>query len=174
MHFETVIKGNNTLNSSYQTAALVMDNIPLLMRLLRAKFREKRVGDLTMAQFRTLGFVDANNNASLSDVAGYIGLSLPSMSKLVDALVNQGLLTRSEHGKDRRRICLALTGAGKRELDEAYRHTQSFFAEKFAELTEDERAQVSGAMNLLKKLFALDSQAAMPEAPAGQEFPVFS
>jgi DNA-binding MarR family transcriptional regulator len=174
LHIETVIKGNNTLNFSYQTAALVMDNIPLLVRLLRAKFREKRVGELTMAQFRTLAFVDANQGASLSEVAGQIGLGLPSMSKLVDTLVSRTLLTRSEHGQDRRRICLALTGDGKRELDEAYRHTQSFFAEKFAELTEDERAQVSGAMNVLKKLFALDSQAAVPEAPAGEEFPIYS
>jgi DNA-binding MarR family transcriptional regulator len=172
LHFETVIKGNKNLNSPHQTAALVMDNIPLLMRLLRAKFREKRVGDLTMAQFRTLGFVDANHDASLSDVAGHIGLGLPSMSKLVDALVNRSLLTRSEHGTDRRRICLALTDDGKRELDEAYRHTQSFFAEKFAELTEDERTQIAGAINMLKKLFALDTQASMLEAPSEQEFPV--
>ena len=151
-----------------------MDTIPLLMRLLRTKFREKRVGDLTMAQFRTLAFVDANQGPSLSDVAGQIGLSLPSMSKLVDTLVSRTLLTRSEHGTDRRRICLALTVAGKRELDEAYRHTQSFFAEKFAELTEDERTQVAGAMNVMKKLFALDPQTSMLEAPAEPEFPIYS
>ena len=89
-------------------------------------------------------------------MAGHIGLGLPSMSKLVDALVNRRLLTRDTHGTDRRRICLALTAKGKRELDEAYQHTQSFFAEKFAELTEEERTQVAGAMNLMKKLFALN------------------
>ena len=141
-----------------------MDNVPLLMRLLRTKFREKRVGDLTMAQFRTLAFVDANQGASLSDVAGHIGLGLPSMSKLVDTLVNHQLLTRDVYGKDRRRICLDLTGEGKRELDKAYQHTQSFFAEKFAELTEDERMQVAGAMDTMKKLFALNPRLSMLEA----------
>jgi DNA-binding MarR family transcriptional regulator len=164
LHIETVIKGNNTLNSPQQTASLVMDNVPLLMRLLRKKFREKRVGDLTMAQFRTLAFVDAYQGVSLSDVAGQIGLGLPSMSKLVDALVTNGLLTRDVHGKDRRRICLALTGEGKRELDEAYQHTQSFFAEKFSELTDDERTQIAGAINLMKNLFALHPKISMLEA----------
>lgn len=146
-----------------QTAALVMDNIPSLMRLLRTKFREKRVGDLSMAEFRTLAFVNANQGASLSEVAGHIGLGLPSMSKLVDALVNSDRLTRNEHGSDRRRICLALTDKGKRELDEAYRHTQSFFAEKFAGLSEQDREQVAGAINLMRDLFALDVKMPLPE-----------
>jgi len=153
------------VTSPSQTAALVMDNIPLLMRLLRAKYREKRVGDLSMAQFRTLAFVDANQGASLSEVAEHIGLGLPSMSKLVDALVKRKLLTRELHGTDRRRICLALTSKGKRELDEAYQHTQSFFAEKFAELSNDERTQIGEAMNVMRKLFALEQKVSTPEPP---------
>ena len=140
-----------------------MDNIPLLMRLLRTKFREKRIGDLSMAQFRTLGFVESNQGASLSEAAGHIGVSLPSMSKLVDTLVTRDLLTREVHGKDRRRICLVLTGEGKRELDEAYRHTQSFFAEKFSELTDDERDQIAGAIDIMKDLFTLNPKISLLE-----------
>jgi DNA-binding MarR family transcriptional regulator len=149
--------------SPQETAALVVDNVPLLMRLLRTKFREKRVGNLSMAQFRTLAFVDVNEGASLSEVAGHIGLSLPSMSRLVDALVRRKLLTRELHGTDRRRICLALTDKGKSELDEAHQYTQSFFADKFAEITEEERTQIAGAMNVMKKLFALHSKISTPE-----------
>ncbi len=143
------------MTSPRETAALVIDNVPLLMRLLRNKFREKRSGQLSMAQFRTLAFVDANRGASLSEAAGHIGLSLPSMSKLVDSLVNQGLLTRTSHGEDRRRICLGLTPAGKRELHEAYRHAESFFSGKFAELTEAERSRVAESIDTLKRLFVL-------------------
>lgn len=150
------------MTSPRQTAALVMDNIPLLMHLLRTKFREKRVAELSMVQFRTLAFVDAHHGASLSDVAGHIGLGLPSMSKLVDALVNRKLLTRELHGEDRRRICLALTSKGKRELDDAHQHTQAFFAEKFSKLTDDERTQIADAMNVMKKLFALEPKMSEP------------
>ena len=96
-----------------------------------------------MAQFRTLAFVDANRGASLSEAAGHIGLSLPAMSRLVESLVAQELLSRTAHGVDRRRICLGLTSAGKRELDEAYRHAESFFAGKFAELTGEQRSQLA-------------------------------
>lgn len=150
------------MTSPRQTAALVMDNVPLLMHLLRTKFREKRVAELSMVQFRTLAFVDAHHGASLSDVAGHIGLGLPSMSKLVDALVNRKLLTRELHGEDRRRICLTLTSKGKRELTEAHQHTQSFFAENFSKLTDDERTQIADAMNVMKKLFALEPKMSEP------------
>ena len=140
-----------------------MDNIPLLMRLLRIKFREKRAGELTMAQFRTLAFVDAQQGASLSEAAGHIGLGLPSMSKQVDALVKRQLLARTVHGSDRRRICLSLTDQGKLELDEAYQHTESFFADKFDELTDEERTQIAEAMSVMRKLFALNPKISTPE-----------
>ncbi len=151
------------MSSPHQIASLIMEDIPLLMRLLRRKFREKRIGDLSMAQFRTLAFVDANQGASLSDAAGHIGVGLPSMSKLVEALVSRGLLTRTTHAEDRRRVCLALTSTGKLELDEAYQHTQTFFTEKFAELSEDQRTQIQNAMDLMQELFALDPQVSVPE-----------
>jgi DNA-binding MarR family transcriptional regulator len=161
LRFATIFNGNKTVTSPRQTAALIIDNVPLLMRLLRAKFREKRSSELSMAQFRTLAFVDANRGASLSEAAGHIGLSLPSMSRLVEGLVHQQLLTRTAHGVDRRRICLALTSAGKRELHEAYRNAESFFAAKFAELSREERSQLAESIDTLKRLFVLS-----PEGPS--------
>ncbi len=95
----------------------------------------------------------------IAEAAGHIGLSLPSMSRLVDGLVNQELLTRSAHGVDRRRICLGLTPAGKRELDEAYRHVEFFFAGKFAELTSEQRSQLAESIDTLQRLFMLSPEA---------------
>ena len=126
------------------------------MRILRTKFREMGAGSMSMVQFRTLTFVNTNQGASLSETATAIGLSMPSMSKLVDALVNMNLINREMHGGDRRRICLSLTERGKSELDEAYRYTQTYFTQKFSELTENERGQIKSAMNVMKKLFLLE------------------
>jgi DNA-binding MarR family transcriptional regulator len=150
---------------------MVIDNIPLLMRLLRTKFREKRTGDLSIVQFRTLIFVDANHGASLSEAAAHIGLGLPSMSKLVESMVTRELLRRDLHGVDRRRICLSLTDKGKNELDEAYRHTRAYFTEKFAELTEDERMQIIDSLNLMKKVFTLDQKKRIPEPDKEESVP---
>jgi DNA-binding MarR family transcriptional regulator len=151
------------MSSPQQTAAIVMDNVPVLMRILRTKFREMRTGSMSMVQFRTLTFVNTNQGASLSETATAIGLSLPSMSKLVDALVNMNLINREMHGGDRRRICLSLTERGKSELNEVYQHTQTYFTEKIADLTENERDQIEAAMNIMKKLFLLEPKLNSPE-----------
>jgi hypothetical protein len=42
LRFATIFNGNKNVTSPRQTAALVIDTVPLLMWLLRAKFREKR------------------------------------------------------------------------------------------------------------------------------------
>ncbi len=145
------------MTSPRETAALVIDNVPQLMRLLRTKLRERRSGRLSMAQFRTLAFVDANRGASLSEAADHIGLSLPAMSRLVESLVNQKMLSRTAHGADRRRICLGLTPAGKRDLEEAYRHAESYFAGKFAELNGEERTRLADSIGTLTRLFMLET-----------------
>lgn len=103
-------------SSADDVANQIMNVIPAVMRLIRSKFREQRAAELSVAQFRTLAFIDIHDGISLSDVAGHIGLTLPSMSKMVDGLVNRKLVSREMHSSDRRRICLALTDAGKKEL----------------------------------------------------------
>ena len=56
--------------------------------------------------------LNRNQGASLSEVAEHVGLTLPSVSKMVDGLVTRGLLTRATDPGDRRRLTLSLTPAG--------------------------------------------------------------
>jgi DNA-binding MarR family transcriptional regulator len=148
-----------------------MDNIPMMMRILRSKFREKYAGDLSVVQFRTLAFVNDQQGASLSEAASHIGLGLPSMSKQVETLVKRNLMVREIHGRDRRRICLSLTRQGKDELQEAFRYTQSFFADKFSGLTEAERSQINEALEVMRGLFSPNPRAAPKEPSNGSSGP---
>ncbi len=135
------------------TAQQVLDVVPIIMRVIRSKFRSQRSRDLSVAQFRTLAYIKNNNGASLSDLAANIGLTLPSMSKLIDGLVSRGFVDRSSHSEDRRKICLQLTPAGKSELDAAYGHTQAFLVDKMSGLAKDDLNTVNRSMQILKDLF---------------------
>jgi len=142
-----------------ETAHQVLDTIPVVMRTIRAEFRNQRSTDLSVPQFRTLAFIKNNDGASLSSLANHIGLTLPSMSKLVDGMVSRGLVGRDEHQKDRRRICLRLTPQGKRELEAAHGHTQAFLADKMSSLTKEELTIITHSMQILKNLFmSVDSK----------------
>ena len=86
------------------------------MRNIRADMRTQPGLDLSVPQFRTLLFLRRHPSASLSEVAEHIGLTLPSISKMVDRLDGRDLLARMAAPNDRRRICLDLTPLGSSTL----------------------------------------------------------
>lgn len=135
-------------------AGQVLEVVPLVMRTIRAQLRSHRRADISVPQLRAMGYIDLNDGASLSDLAGHIGLTLPSMSKLIDGLVARRLVTRTAHSLDRRRICLSLTPLGREELRAAHRFTEKFLADRLAGLTDDDLSSISHAMQVLKGLFS--------------------
>jgi DNA-binding MarR family transcriptional regulator len=84
--------------------------IALLGRVL-----ERAAGDLTLAQYRVLTLVaEGDERASL--LAGRLAVTKPSMSAVVDGLVERGHLAREPVEGDRRAIRLRLTSEGAAAL----------------------------------------------------------
>jgi MarR family transcriptional regulator for hemolysin len=123
------------------------------MRTLRVEMRSHRTPDLTVPQFRTLRFINRSPGVSLSDAAEHIGLTLPSMSKIVDGLVTRQLVIRQPHPEDRRRLTLSLTPSGRAMLQAALEATQACLAEALQRLSDAQRAAVIDAMRTLRPLF---------------------
>lgn len=109
---------------------------------------------MSVPQFRTLLFLNRNEDASLSEVAEHIGLTLPSMSRIIDGLIGRGLATRETHPGDRRRMTLALTVRGRTTLQSALEATEAYLRELFRTLPPTERATVVRAMQALRPLFS--------------------
>jgi DNA-binding MarR family transcriptional regulator len=136
----------------------VLEVVPLVMRTIRAKLRERRAADISVPQFRAMVYINRHDGASLSDLAIHIGLTLPSMSKLIDGLVNRGLVNRDAHSKDRRKVRLSLTPQGRDEMNAAYNHTQKFLTDQMSRLADEDLEAISRAMQALRGLFLLDRE----------------
>ena len=134
----------------------VLEVVPQVMRAIRAELRRHRTADLSVPQFRTLNFIGRKPEASLSEAAGYIGLTLPSMSKIVDGLVTRKLVARQTDPADRRRMTLVLTKSGQTALEASRAATRACLAESLAGLTDAERATVVKAMDALRPIFAFE------------------
>jgi MarR family transcriptional regulator for hemolysin len=106
--------------------------------------------------FRTLAYLHRHPGASLSDVAAHIGLTLPSISKMVDRLVARDLVTRRSGPQDRRRICLELTPQGESTYQAAASATRARLAERLAALSPGERAAVVQAMRTIRAVFGAE------------------
>ena len=96
-------------SSPSDCAREVLDVVPLAMRMIRNQLRKHGAREMSVPHFRTLIFLNRHGGASLSEVADHLGLTLPSMSELIDGLVNCGLATRKTDPDDRRRMILTLT-----------------------------------------------------------------
>jgi DNA-binding MarR family transcriptional regulator len=94
--------------------ALPNDAVRTVVRL--ARMFEHACVDLTLPQYRVLAMVDRGDHR-VSHLAGRLALSKPTVTAVVEGLVERGLLSRSEVAADRRVVKLSLTDAGRAALE---------------------------------------------------------
>lgn len=140
--------------SPRQCAHQILDVTPILLQAIRHEMRCLRTTDLTVPQFRTLSYLSHNPGASLSAVAEFIGLTLSSMSILVNALVDRNLVERATDSKDRRRVHLTVTQPGRSMLEKTLQATEAYLAEMVAGLSDSERTIIVEGLEILRPLFA--------------------
>jgi DNA-binding MarR family transcriptional regulator len=126
---------------------------PLIMRLIRAELRRHQDGDLSLAEYRVLVYLRGRQDVSLSELASHIGLGLPSMSKMVDGLVERKLTDRAEAPADRRKLALCLTRKGEVAIEGALAATQAELARVTGTFDAAQREKVFEALEILRSLF---------------------
>ena len=131
----------------------IMDTVPLIMQSVRVEMRRGRGTQISVPQFRAMRFIQRNPDSSLSSLADYLGLTLPSASKLVDGLVKQKFVIRKTSAEDRRKITLELTSAGETLVDSARANVRANLARKLKNLSDEDLQTVSQAMEILRPLF---------------------
>ena len=144
--------------SAQDCAHEVLEVVMLVLRIIRTVVKSRRAPDLSVQQFRSLFFLNLQPNATLSDIAENIGLTLPSMSKMIDNLVARELVTRHICPTDRRRIRLMLTASGKALIDQALLEVQSALADRLTGLSAAERSAIVQAMQTLRPVVTLEGR----------------
>ena len=153
-----LLEEQNNVPFASQAAKNVLETAPHIMRAIRRVMRSHRTPDLSIPQFRALGFLRKHEGASLSDVADHIGLQPPTMSKMIDALVARGLVQRNQDPEDRRRVTLALSGKGRKLWQKARQATNDYLTEKLAALPDEDLLLIVRAMECLRPLFTPGSE----------------
>jgi DNA-binding MarR family transcriptional regulator len=145
---------NNSQTSPEQCAEQLLEVIPAVMRRIRLLMRERRADDLSVPQFRALGYIYRHPQTSLSTVAEHVGLSVPAASRLVDTLVLRHLVERGVSTADRRQISLRLSERGSDVWARSRQHARSELAAVVAALSESERSDIVRALRPLRETFA--------------------
>lgn len=150
-------------------SALVLDVVPLAMRVIRQRMRAERAADLSVPQFRALGFMRRHAPSSLSDVAEHLGLTLSATSRLVDGLVARGLVVREPDPADRRYVTLLVSAHGVALVDDARERTQAALTTMIAGLSAEEQLAITVAMRALERVLIQPSASTPPDLIQGEE-----
>ncbi len=89
----------------------------LMQRLADSHAPEFLEIDITMPQAKLLYLLGAAGDLHMSELVTRLGVSLSTVSGLVDRIVDHGLATRREDRTDRRQVVVGLTPAGTTFID---------------------------------------------------------
>ena len=140
--------------AGHDCAALMLEVVPSVMRVIRHHMRSHRLPRMSVLQFRALAFLDHYGSATLSAVCEHIGTTLPSLSRTIQTLVNRQLVERQTGLPDRRTVCLEITDKGRQVLRFARQGTARQLADLMGSLSHNQLCQLKLAMTLLKQVFA--------------------
>lgn len=132
------------------TADAVIQASWRVIRIVRAAIERGHTTELTMTELHALAFLASVPGASLSEVSAHLGLRMPTTSKVVEGLVQQGRVARKSVPGNRRKLALHVTAAGRKVMTSAARPGVAAVAELLAQLSAQERRSVEKAMSLIQ------------------------
>ncbi len=143
--------------------AEVMDGIRAVVRALRINTRaiEKQLG-ISLAQLWVLQILNDRPAESLNELAIATATHQSSVSVVVRRLVERGLATRTTANRDKRRVRIELTDAGRALLAKAPATVQMSLVAGLRHLSADQRLELASLMREWLNSSGLDFNAAPP------------
>ena len=138
---------------SIQPDVLAIDLRTAVMRTSR-RLRIEATGDvITPGQYTVLAHLRAGPQ-TLRELAEREHVQAPSMTRIVNALTDQGFVSRSTHPDDGRQVLVGITPAGETVLNEARSQRTAWLAQRVAVLSDEDRLTLSRAAHLMQELSA--------------------
>jgi len=123
-----------------------------VMRMARRLRHERPPGMPPLTHLATLGTLDRHGPMTPRELASHERVQPPSMTRVLTALEEQGLITRTPHSTDRRQVLVALTDDARALLADDRQRRDAWLSERLAELTPGDRAILTEAAGLLDRL----------------------
>lgn len=105
--------------------------------------------DLTMPQMKTLIYVIKNDGPTSGQIANGLGVTLSTITGIVDRLEEQKLVMRHEDRRDRRITRVVPTARGKELADGLFRYRNEVVTAILSQLDEDQLETVEKAFQYL-------------------------
>lgn len=120
-----------------------------MRRSMRNFILYSKESGLSMSQIGALFHIHKKGFTGVSDIGDDMGISSAASSQMLERLVNQELIRRTEDPHDRRFKQIVLTEKGDRILQESMHARQGWIEELVVTLSTNEKAQIIIALEIL-------------------------
>jgi DNA-binding MarR family transcriptional regulator len=125
------------------------------MRLAR-RLRQQTVGDMSPTLVSALATVERHGLVTLGRLAELERVKRPSVTRVVAALDERGLVACQSDAADRRVRRVAISAAGRRLLQRNRTRKTAYLTRQLGDLSHDEVAALTGAVEVLERLLEGD------------------
>lgn len=143
-----------TLESVSRTDAGLASELRLSVARLARRLRSERDpgNPLSVAAISVLGVLIRNGESTIGQLAAHERVQPPSMTRTVNALVEEGYVVRRSSEQDGRVVLIALAEKGRTMLLADRKQRDAWLARKLAGLTPEERALIRQVAPLIERL----------------------
>ncbi|MDR9755336.1 MAG: MarR family winged helix-turn-helix transcriptional regulator [Thermoanaerobacterales bacterium] len=139
---------------------MINSDVIQLRELLRQLIRKLGLLDksqlsccgITYSQCHALVEIGSNQSLSINELAELLGLDKSTLSRTVNTMVEQGLVTREPDPDDRRYVKIKLTPTGSGLLSDIEDKMTDYYLNIYQAIPQDKRKQVLESLELLVKI----------------------
>lgn len=121
------------------------------LRLLRMVRREDAHTGISPPRLSALSALVIGGPTSLAELAAAEEVKAPTMSRIVEGLVEDGLATREPHPGNRRKVRIAATEEGRRRLEQGRERRVRALRERLRRLADSEQRALARGLEVLER-----------------------
>ena len=142
-------------SNSDRIARILMDIVPLIMRVMNAEMRDSDPSDGSLPAVGHLGLLGflAIKPFTLSELARRSQVSSPTMSNTISVLAERGFVERVPDQADRRIVWVKITESGREALARIDQHMTHRIASLIEGLPPDKEEALINGLSVLRDIF---------------------
>ena len=138
--------------TTVQTDTQLASRLRLAVMRLARVLRQKAQDPITPSQLSALVSVERDGPVTLGELAALESVQPPTMTRIVAALEEPGLVVREADAADRRISRLHITGAGRKLLEKNRGRKTAYLASRMRELSAEQREVLERAAALMERM----------------------
>ena len=131
----------------------ILDITPKMMGFIRTEMRRHATDQITVPQFRVLLKMSREPAISNKAIAEWLGVSAPTLSRMIATLTRRGLVKRKIDSKDKRLAHLSITASGQKQIERYRQEVQARLNDRVTLLNAVDQKNLLQGLEILQNLF---------------------